>query len=74
MDGNPSHSLKRPQPGAANPNDTGFLPAVGGRLSAGALKSTLSNSDCSLASAKQFWAWKLMISGGPFPAITTFSR
>jgi hypothetical protein len=31
MEGKPSDpNLNGPNPGAANPNDTGFLPAVGG--------------------------------------------
>jgi len=40
-------NLNGPNPGAANPNDTGFLPAVGGTFRLEALTSTLSDADCS---------------------------
>jgi hypothetical protein len=52
---NPSHlNLNGPDRGAANPNDTGFLPAVGGTFRLEASGSNISDADCSIAFAKQF--------------------
>jgi hypothetical protein len=64
-------NLNGPNPGAANPNGTGFLPAVGGRLSAGSTDN-LSDADCSSAFTKQFSTWNLGISGVLFPPLPFF--
>jgi len=65
-------NLNGPNPGAANPNDTGFLPAVGGAFRLEELASTLSDADCSLAFTKQFSAWKSGIRSVLLPPFAIF--
>ena len=48
--------INGPNPGAANPNDTGFPPAVGGHLRLEAMQSTLSDADGSVPFTRQFQA------------------
>ena len=48
--------INGPNPGAANPNDTGFLPAVGGHLRLEAMESTLTDADRSVPFTRQFQA------------------